>query len=302
MIDTSLSDFISVVEKGSFSAAAESLYISQPALSQKIRTLEARLGFELFRHETRRAVLTEAGKAFYPRAKQLAAVYENAVQEGLFIARSIKIDRQRLRIGCLEEQIFTVWMKLFRLTEDIMKDYAPMAMRFASRAELYSALLHREVDLTFQMENEDIAAFGLEFMPVVHVPELCIPLLIKRSALSDTLSPSGLSLQELARWRVAFHYERGHTLYEDALRRILSGSTASLLEPEDFFNAPFGIPTMLLVPQLSLTSKMDDYAFPLLWGQGISAGFVYAPGCEARVLDYAKWIRDFILENGNPWE
>ena len=80
MNQSALEGFVKIVELNSFSAAAEALYLSQSALSQQIRTLEGQLQFELFQHVPRRVVLTPAGWDFYPKAKQLVALYQQAVR------------------------------------------------------------------------------------------------------------------------------------------------------------------------------------------------------------------------------
>ena len=79
MNQSALEGFVKIVEMDSFSAAAEALYLSQSALSQQIRTLEGQLQFELFQHVPRRVILTPAGRDFYPKAKQLVALYQQAV-------------------------------------------------------------------------------------------------------------------------------------------------------------------------------------------------------------------------------
>ena len=76
MNESALEGFVKIVELNSFSAAAEALYLSQSALSQQIRTLEGQLQFELFQHVPRRVVLTPSGQDFYPKAKQLIALYQ----------------------------------------------------------------------------------------------------------------------------------------------------------------------------------------------------------------------------------
>jgi DNA-binding transcriptional LysR family regulator len=60
--------FVSVVEIGSFSLAAEELYISQSSLSKQIIALEKELGVKLFDRSKRRIALTEAGKMFHKHA------------------------------------------------------------------------------------------------------------------------------------------------------------------------------------------------------------------------------------------
>jgi DNA-binding transcriptional LysR family regulator len=64
-IDTALlRSFVVLAEELHFARAAERLYIEQPALSQRIRRLERRVGAELFIRDTRNVRLTPAGAGF----------------------------------------------------------------------------------------------------------------------------------------------------------------------------------------------------------------------------------------------
>ena len=60
-----------VVEKGSFSQAAEELEISQPAVSFQIRALERKLGHRLLDRSGRRVSMTEAGEVVYGYARRM---------------------------------------------------------------------------------------------------------------------------------------------------------------------------------------------------------------------------------------
>ena len=68
---TQLAAFAAVYEQGGFSAAAEQLHLTQPAVSKRVRQLEEALGVTLFDRVGRRVALTEAGRALLPRARRL---------------------------------------------------------------------------------------------------------------------------------------------------------------------------------------------------------------------------------------
>ena len=72
MIDrlAAMETFVSVLEAGSFSAAARRLNLGQPAVSKTIAQLEERLGVRLLLRSTRGLTPTEAGTAYYDRAKR----------------------------------------------------------------------------------------------------------------------------------------------------------------------------------------------------------------------------------------
>ena len=60
--------FCAIVKHGTFTRAAESVYVAQPSLSQQILKLEDELGGKLFYRLPRAARLTPLGESFLPRA------------------------------------------------------------------------------------------------------------------------------------------------------------------------------------------------------------------------------------------
>ncbi|MFK3797899.1 MULTISPECIES: LysR family transcriptional regulator [unclassified Pseudomonas] len=63
--------FRGVVEQGSFRRAADSIRITQSALSRRIEKLETALGVKLFERTTRKVSLTNVGRAFLPQVERL---------------------------------------------------------------------------------------------------------------------------------------------------------------------------------------------------------------------------------------
>lgn len=71
MYNPQLDTFICVVEAGSFSKAADKLYISPPAVIKQINSLENNLGVQLFARTHRGLVVTAAGESLYQDAKYI---------------------------------------------------------------------------------------------------------------------------------------------------------------------------------------------------------------------------------------
>ncbi|MCL6442436.1 MAG: LysR family transcriptional regulator [Alicyclobacillus sp.] len=89
--------FLMVVQKGSFSAAADALFISQPTISVRIQQMEQQLQRTLFKRENgKKIVLTDDGKKIYPYFKQ---AYE-LIQQGLAVLREAPVAVERVKISC----------------------------------------------------------------------------------------------------------------------------------------------------------------------------------------------------------
>lgn len=70
--------YVSVVESGSISAAAERQNLAKSAVSRRLAELEARLGVSLIHRTTRRLNLTDSGRAYYDRCVVILAELEEA--------------------------------------------------------------------------------------------------------------------------------------------------------------------------------------------------------------------------------
>ena len=103
--------FCAIVKQGTFTRAAESVYVAQPSLSQQILKLEDELGGKLFYRLPRAARLTPLGEFFLPRALAIL----QGIRDSKTGARKI------IELGCSQtgldpgERIFRDEWKMHRL-------------------------------------------------------------------------------------------------------------------------------------------------------------------------------------------
>ena len=89
-----LKDFVTLVEQGSFSKAAEARFVTQPAFSRRIRSLENWLGVALVDRNQHPTTLTPAGELFAEQAQQMIhQIYANRQQ-----LRELENARAQLKI------------------------------------------------------------------------------------------------------------------------------------------------------------------------------------------------------------
>jgi LysR family hydrogen peroxide-inducible transcriptional activator len=100
--------FCAIVKQGTFTRAAESVYVAQPSLSQQILKLEDELGGKLFYRLPREARLTPLGEFFLPRA--LAILQE--IRDSKTEARKI------IELGCSQTGPDSNKTHLLRRMED----------------------------------------------------------------------------------------------------------------------------------------------------------------------------------------
>lgn len=97
--------FIAVAEEGSFTKAAARLNLSQPPLSQQIKSLEAELGVQLFRRMHDGALLTEAGQCMLREARKIVSQVNFATRE---VIQTGAGEKGKVRLGSVGAAFFSV--------------------------------------------------------------------------------------------------------------------------------------------------------------------------------------------------
>jgi len=103
--------FCEVVETGSAAQAATRLFVAPTAISMQLSDLEAQLGGALFDRKTRPMTLTDLGKFFYPRARQLLLDERQLAEEARVVADG---KRGWLGVGFVRSAIYTVMPNAIR--------------------------------------------------------------------------------------------------------------------------------------------------------------------------------------------
>jgi DNA-binding transcriptional LysR family regulator len=144
--------FYTVVEKGSFSAAAQALHMTQPAVTMQVQSMEDYFGTKLLHRSTKRIELTEAGRALLPYARQSIELIRETDAAMSRFTRQLK---GRLQLGAsltIGEYI------LPRLLGPFGKEYPHIAisMKVMNTAQIMEEILNHQLN------------FGLVEAPVHH--------------------------------------------------------------------------------------------------------------------------------------
>lgn len=138
-----LTAFLAVAESGSFSTAAERLFLTQPAVSKRIAQLEQQLGTRLFDRVGRRIRLTEAGEALLPRARQVLLDLEDMSRAISNLTGTVS---GTLRIGTSHHiglhRLPPVLRRFSREYPDVKLD-----IHFIDSEEAWEAVLHGDLEM-----------------------------------------------------------------------------------------------------------------------------------------------------------
>ena len=140
MYNPQLDAFIRVADSGSFSKAAEAMYISAPAIIQQINLLETSCGFKLFTRSNHGVSLTPAGRSLYEDAKTIIRLSQDALNKARRLAES---SETTVRIGtsllykC--RLLPDLWTRVSEKHPELKIEILPMT-EYQNRGEVFSAL------------------------------------------------------------------------------------------------------------------------------------------------------------------
>lgn len=167
LFDNRVRYFIAVVETGSFSAAARKLYVSQPAVSQQISSLENSLGTRLFDRAEYRPKLTSAGSMLY---KSLCSFIES--ESG--VLKTLGVSNGRISVGFTGSHQNR---ELLEFTKNFRREHSDIDIVFqkGNFDEGKERLLKGEVDCAFSIDSVFEGVPGIEMLRLYdyHICVIC---------------------------------------------------------------------------------------------------------------------------------
>ena len=287
MINQQILTFMTVAKSGSFSKAAEVLYISPTAVMKQIDALEKRLGVKLFNRTNHGLVLTEAGLSILGDAKYLTNYAMRAVEKAQKIES--KENQQSIRIGTSlmtpAKFILDIWSKIREIAPNLKVELIPFENTQENAREILSNL-GSQIDVVAGIYDEDFKkergfkTVCLEDKKVSFAVPLTNPLALKRSIATVDLKKTG-----------AMFIKRGWNKYIDRLREDCENAGVKITEFQFFNLAAFNEAVKQNIPIVSINDWENVH--PLL--KIISSkttitvpyGIMYSPRPS-------KYVRQFI--------
>lgn len=136
---------LAVADCGNFSLAAQACHVGQPALSQQIAKLERELGLPLFYRNSRGATLTDAGKEFVLRAREIVQRTEALEAEMAFYAG---LHKGSLTLGIITS---LQCINFGEMLSSFCYNYPDISVNIIQEGthRLVDLLLERKIDLAF---------------------------------------------------------------------------------------------------------------------------------------------------------
>lgn len=287
-----IENFIAVAESGSFSQAAERLYLTPQALIQQIARLERELGFRLLLRTSRGVSLSAAGKTYYQGVKALLPSYRACEER----ARQQAQHALTLRIGLPEHVNCTFLLSVCR---EFSRRYPEVQLRYEplSREDTVRALLRGEIDLAAQIKPKERTAYCCQ--PLFPVAYYC--LVARDNALAGK---SRVTLADLSGYTVGF-WDPQSTFHRLDRQIAAQGLNIRLRPlPENISETlVFCMEGNVLLTSAPLISHMRSTlaVLPLDFDPGIYYHIAYLEEKSEQAQRFIAVAREIALAENHPW-
>lgn len=277
MFDGRFETFIKVAECGSFTKAAEDLYITPTAVMKQINALEKQLGAILFDRTNHGLRLTKAGESFLQDARYILEYLERAERK----VREIHDgeNRRSIRIGTSvmtpAKFILDVWAQIQSRMPTLKIELIPFENNPVNSVEILRNLgQHIDVvaglyDDAFLRERRCLAAHMYDKKILLAVP------------VSHALSAESLITIEKLKNRKVLFIRRGWNTYIDELRNKLEAKGVKTEDFEMFNISAYNRAVAENIPIITVEGGEDVHPLlkliPADWEDSIPFGVFYSP-------------------------
>lgn len=142
--------FIELCKTLNFTKAAQNLYVSQPAISKQISSLEKEIGIRLFDRTNKDICLTPSGKLFYEFFLKAISEYKKTVKEAQNL---VDKEKKTVTIGFLEAWDMSKCMPY--VTQALLSHYPDISPYFVSYdyKDLNSKIENKEIDIAVSISH-----------------------------------------------------------------------------------------------------------------------------------------------------
>lgn len=296
MYNPQLTTFIAVADSGSFTKAAEALFITPPAVMKQINALEERLGITLFARTNHGLQLTDAGRSFLQDAKYIIDYSNRAIEKAKEIDNKDK--RQSIRIGTSimtpAKFLLDVWAEIQKFNPYLKIELIPFENTPINSVEILRNL-GQHIDIVAGLYDDGfLKERGCR---ATHLYDK--KLLFAIPVTHPLCGKSKIDLSDLKGKKVLL-IRKNWNEYIDGLREDLIANGTEI-EDFDMFNlGAFNRAAQENVPIITVEGWEDVHPLlrivPADWEYRIPFGILYSPTPTKQVKDFITALQKISLQ------
>ena len=291
-----LTTFISVAENGSFTKAADALFITPTAVMKQINTLEERLGITLFDRTNHGLQLTEAGKSFLQDAKYIIDYSDRAIEKAREIDNKDK--QQSIRIGTSimtpAKFLLDVWAEIQKFNPHFKIELIPFENTPINSVEILKNL-GKHIDIVAGLYDDNF--LKERCCQAAHLYDK--QLLFASPVTNPLCSKHKIELADLKGQKVLL-IRKNWNEYIDELREDLTASGVTVEEFEMFNLNAYNRAVQENVPIITVEGWEDVHPLlkivPADWEYRIPFGILYSPTPSKQVKDLIGAMKKISLQ------
>ncbi|MBD5100632.1 MAG: LysR family transcriptional regulator [Clostridiales bacterium] len=296
MYNPQLTTFISVSENGSFTKAADALFITPTAVMKQINALEERIGITLFDRTNHGLQLTEAGKSFLQDAKYIIDYSDRAIEKAREIDNKDKA--QSIRIGTSimtpAKFLLDVWAEIQKFNPYLKIELIPFENTPINSVEILKNL-GKHIDIVAGLYDDNfLIERGCQ---AAHLYDK--QLLFAIPVTNSLCSKHKIELADLKGQKVLL-IRKNWNEYIDELREDLTASGVTIEEFEMFNLGAYNRAVQENVPIITVEGWEDVHPLlkivPADWEYRIPFGILYSPTPSKQVKDFIGAMKKISLQ------